>query len=913
MARCFYSIGTLDVLMIRLSVYPMLAAIQFLLTLSSYLLKSKVILVVLLTTSIVEICLFARMKSLYNKKVICFSSLYKILAFLVIYMLLSVKINLQKRSEEVSFTSGSGMVKAVEMENQQDFIVYTYKKGCLALNEKILGMPQNLTYKAYTERVPEILGSKQLLVLDNWLVTKQGNNSKSLQKAYTDLGFNFLGSVLKLSTFGEGGMDYYLGKSSSGDKSVLKLQKGNPTRLPFEEYSFTSKGYKSNNWLREEDIFIGEVHPEEDFTVSIQSNHSWHSKNWPPVFPLEYNWLNHTNELFLPPSFFGMRSVSSIQLTKTGPLFTQTSTTFFEKVGRTSFPLVSGSISWIIIFVNFLPLCYSIMVKRERRLQLIIETLPLFSLEQGLALIETEYKLVILWGLGWFACHFCSVYSYSDRIFSSWLRFNKVGALAEMDESCFRRAVIRYMSESSPGFKLDFRNQHISKGNLKLNRLFFIYYLCNLGSFQMTFLKLLSYSNLNLDYSSSINPENYLSSMVCLLKDGITYRLFSKQGYIKNYSDFETAIICYDTKKGRFLDNLRRYSLLGKYNYDTLSKAVAYVMHNLRRPLPNWLATKNVIQYNLEFDISASTTLSHSRIEVKVGEAPPESYSLTGPNCVLAMTAEASQRTVRTINTKESVVSCKTLTLNSSQLYFKSGRTKVKNGEEKGKPPKIRLLRSCCTKCLGSKGAQELIQMAMNLKSFELKGRRKVHGKDCAKILDNLRKQLSQVPTYSNRKLNDLILKKGTGVKTVDKTSVLDRLLLSSDVTKRFRKIVEKSLLPDDLKPRRGRKYTFQFKGGVKAGSRETKTEEISYRKSTTSHGELVPTISTPNDILSHIARMEDKFKTKINDSMVIICGRKEYRLLLQEGKFYMRTRKGGVVSISPKEWKTILPQREDD
>jgi len=864
-------------------------------------------------TSIVEICLFAKMRSLYNKRVICLSSFYKTLAFFVIYMLLSVKINLQERKEEVRFTSGSGLVRVVEVENQQDFIVHTYKKGCIALNEKILGMPHNSTYKVYTERVPEILGSEQLLVLDHWLVTKQGNYSKSLLEAYTDLGFSFSGNVVKLSTFGEEGMDYYLGLSSSGDKSVLKLQKGKFVRLPFAEYGFTSKGYRSKKWLHDDDIFIGEVHPEEDFTISIQSNHSWHSKNWPPVFPLKYNWLNHTDELFLPPSFFGVRPVSSIQLTKTGPLFTQTSTTFFERVDRTSFPLMSGSISWIIIFVNFLPLCYSILSKQERRLQLVIETLPLFSLEQGLALIETEYKLVILWGLGWFACHFCSVYSYSDRIFSSWLRFKKVKALAEMDESCFRRAVIRYMSESSPGFKLDFENQHISKGNLKLNRLFFIHYLCNLGSFQMTFLKLLSYGNLSLDYSSSINPENYLSSMVCLLKDGITHRLFSKQGYIKNYSDFETAILCYDTKKDRFLDNLRKYSLLGKYNYNTLSKAVAYVMHNLRRPLPNWLATKNVVQYNLKFDVCATITQSYARAEVEIGDAPPETYSLTGTNCVLAMTAEASQHIVRNIEVKETVRSCKTLTLNTSQLHFKSGRTKVKNGEVKGKILEIRQLGSCCTKCLGSKGAQELIQMAMNLRPFKLKGRRKTHGKDCARILDNLRKYLSRVPTYSNRKLNDLVLNEGTAVETMDKNSVLDRLLLSSDVKKRFRKIVEKSLLPDDLKPRRGRKYTFQFKGNAKAATRETITEKISHRESTTSHRELVPQIKTPEDILSHVARMEAKFKTKINGSMVIICGRKEYKLLLQEGKFYMRTRKGGVMNISPKEWKTILPQREDD
>jgi len=887
------------------ALYPVIPSVQAGLTGLSYLTASKIYIGISGALSICEGLAFMFTRPIFKKKTLTLLVLLKLCLLTASYVFLSLKINLSNRSSVISYTIESApgkLIKPIVSSTNFGITSYTLTQGAVLLQPLVLTMPKNITYKLHAEQHSDVLKNEKILVRDDWFVEKVGNISNSLQYFTEETGINYLGDVIKLRNSQED-LTCFVGETDRGRRIFMGSFHEKFKELNFYDMMSSSDKYRHAKILNARDIVFTDIDVKEDFSIIIDPMSRNLLTSWPPIFPLEYHWLNETNDAFLSPSFFGREAISSVRFTKTGNLYTQETKTVFDTSGIELYAKVKASLVWILLMFNFIPLVFTLVQERKNRLQVFLDTLPFFTLQQGLTLIESEAKLIILFSMGWFSLHYCSVLPYADRFFTSKVRFSHIIRMAEEEDSCLRQAILRVLQGSDPGFKVNFETQHISLGKCKLSRKFFIMYLINAFEYKLTFLKLISYSFLDETYDVKLNPAGFPKSMIYLLKDGITHRLYSKQGYIRNFVDFESAIICYSPKKPVFLGNLRKYGLLQKYGYEKLCKTVAYVLSNTRKGLPAWMVHKNTAVYNLDFTIPVVKETTWVSATSQTGPQVPKTVTLQGNKTVIHLTLDRSYIEKEKIKTKEISTTCGELTINSSQLYSKEGRTKVLKERLNIKGP-VKLLRGCCTKCLGTPASKKLISELQAIKQFTVSGRRCAHSDRCSQVLVKARETLKKVPTLKSCELRNMVISEATPKKSLGNHSPLDKILLISNTDDRLKKIAEKGLSSSSLKSKKGRKYCLfpAFKESTRVVQHVTTSS--TFTESTTSEANLV-NVRSLDELKEHMRATTEKYGRNILPDFRLIQTRDVY--YHYDGTNLKRKTRKGYVAVTEAEFNRAL------
>jgi hypothetical protein len=787
------------------------------LTLLSYSADSKIFIGVAVILTAFEAFATILVKAIFKKKLLFLCYISQILLILTSYMVISIKVNLSNRTNTLTFTTENSPGKKVKPtlhKFEDGFEVITLNKGVIALENIILKMPSDVVYKVYSQPDLKFLGSQKVLLRDNWSVSSVSNTSAIVQLLHETSKFAFYGQVLQLSNTAPTleGLRYFLGETITGSRQALMSSlNGEFSEVNYFDLMSTSDKNRKKDVLQLGDVLIGEFDVDQDFSILIDPLSKNPLETWPPIFPLEYKWLNDTKNAFLTPSFFGYEPISSIRLTKTGNLYIQETKTVFQPSGEELYLNLKQSAAWLVLLLNFFPVMYPLQ-KSKAKFQLIVDTLPLFTFEQSLILIESEFKLVLLLSLGWCSLHFCSTLGYADRFFTSVLRFRHVQNEARNQDSCFRNAILRKMRRPNARFNVNFEKQHISAGDLKLNNFFFTAYLVNTFEYELSFIKILSYTFFDSNYDVKRNPSSFPNPFTLILKDGILYRLFTKQGYIKDFEDFETVVICYSQKKHEFLQHLRKYGLLGKYSYEKLCKAAAYVMLNLKKPLPSWLQHKNVSSYDFTFTVPITKTAKEYKSTAKFESGPPSLVLLQDRQTTICFNIKDSFELVHRENTVETKTECFEYEIRTSSLFYKSNRTKVLLGNS-SRGQSFSILNKCCAKCLSTPHSLNLIRSAQEIKPFKLVGRKSKHNPNCVSVLNQCKVMLSKVKTFRNCDLRNKIISEAKPTYRLNRHSQLDKLLLMTETEAKLKKLSQKGLRPRDLKHKKGRKYSFFAKG----------------------------------------------------------------------------------------------------
>jgi hypothetical protein len=886
----FYKLNTISRAVAWFGIYPILPSVQLLMTLGSYFADNWYGFVSAVLVELYEMLLISLTTPLYNKKTTLFFHLIKLILVFMSYWIVSVKVNLSNKSEISTFVSASNRnIYTPTTTDSNGFRVTTLKHGTVSLNEFILNMPKNTTYKIYEEIVPNVLGMQELLVMDNWDVKLENASTKMFNRTLGKSGFT--GSVVQLASFGLDEKYYtFIGRSSDGSMKVLAGS---------ENKGFTSVNYEDTQYLRmrepklhERNFILGEFGVHKDFSILFGDRTQVLSAS-NLVLPIAYNWLNHSSNFLLSPRFFHKKPISTIRLTRTGNLYTQESRTVFNAEGHEELVGVKNTASWLLLLLHYVPFAYALKKEKKNKTKLVLSTLPLFTFMQGLTLIETEFKLIFLLSLNWFSLHSCSFFGYSDRLYTSILRFNKILNLAKSEESCFRQAVLRRLGQADPGFALSFEEEHISSGRLKLNDLFFTAYLVNVFDYQLSFFDLVSYSFFEADVLDAEAKKNFPKPLSLLLKDGITYRLFTKQGYMKNFTDFETTIICYNVKKTVFINNLREYGLMEKYSYNTLVKTLAYIFSNLRKPLPYWAQGKNVAIYDMDFQIPLVTQYKHETKKVSLDVGHPASVAYNCGTVIAVFNLPNATSMYTQVSSISRTKEIKGKTYNTSQLYSKANATRILTapiGTKKLRPIS-KILNGCCTKCLSTKKSSMLVDQLQKVVPLNINGRRRAHSQYCVKGLNEARKLLEKIPTKTNREVRSEILKEKVLKQDPGVTSPLDKILLVSDTAKKLKKIAKKRLVPKDLKGSRKGKYLF-FPTGDHKAEKHVQEMEIRYSKpSTVSATKLKPPIQNGSDILNLMAEVENDYGVTPTDTVKLVYNGRDSNVKIINGQFFWNKR----------------------
>jgi hypothetical protein len=880
-----------------ISLYPLTPFIKMGLTLLSYYADNKVFVGIAAVFTAFEALATVLVKAIFKKKLLFLCYITQVTLVFTSYLIVSIKVNLSNRSDILTFTAENSpgkKITPIKRTFENGFEVITLTKGVVALEDIILKMPSNVVYKIYSQPSLSFLGAKRVLLRDNWSVSYMSNTSAVEQFLHGTSNFTFSGQVLQLSSTASvsKGLMYFLGETETGSYKVLTgSSNGKFSEVDYSDLVSSSDKNRKKGVLHPEDVLIGNFDVDQDFSVLIDPLLENPLEAWPPIFPLEYKWLNNTRNAFFTPTFFGYKPISSIRLTKTGNLFIQETKTVFQPSGEELYSNFKGFAAWLVLLLNFLPMMYPLL-RSKAKFQLIMDTLPFFTFEQSLILIESEFKLVLLLSLGWFSLHFCSIFGYSDRFFTSVLRFKQVLKEAQNSDSCFRNAILRKLRCPNAKFSVDFEKQHISAGNLKLNNLFFTAYLVNMFEYELSFSKILSYTFFDGNYDVKRNPSGFPDPFTLILKDGVSHRLFSKQGYIRNFEDFETVVLCYSRRKHEFLQNLRRYGLLEKYNYERLCKVVAYVMLNLKKPLPGWLQHKNVSLYDLTFTVPVTKTTEDYGITTEFESESPSLILLQDRQTTVCFNIKDSLELVHRKKTVETKTDCFEYELRTSSLFYKSNRTKVLRCKPK-RNPTFKMLNNCCTKCLSTAHSLNLIRSAQEISPFRMVGRKSKHTSNCVSILNQCTVMLEKVKTFRNSELRNKIISEAKPTHRLGKHSQLDKLLLMTETEAKLKKLSNKGLKPSDLKPKNGKKYSFFAKGeqvnkreimetyaSEKRPHRETKTLPLTKFENC---GDLK---AAREALIQVYPKIPDEFK-------IIYRGGQEIKYKVEGDQLFKQTRRG--------------------